>query len=117
MAAIERKRSETLTAHTDAEELPMTTDDPDGGRAKPDEQLLFLEGQLDEGATVSGDVFQIGAESWDIHGCIAVGGEELIALYKTEDEARHILNELHSSAGTSPDKDPSCPTPSPDSCL
>src|SRR3954451_977170 len=98
MTAIPRKRSKTLTAHTDAEELVMTIDDPDGGRGQPDEQVLFLEGLLDEGATVSGDVFQIGVESWAIHGSIAVDGEVLMAEYHTEDEARHILDELCSSA-------------------
>ena len=68
---------------------------PDGvvGDA-PDPQLVFLEELVEEHASIAGDVLQLDAHTWAIHGSIAVDGEVIMAEYDTEARARFTLEEL-----------------------
>jgi hypothetical protein len=59
-----------------------------------DPQLMFLEELVEEHAMIAGDVIEIGAHTWAIHGFIAVDGDVILAEYDTEEHARIALNEL-----------------------
>ena len=59
-----------------------------------DPQLVFLEELVEEHATIAGDVIEIDAQTWAIHGSIAVDGDVLMAEYDTEEHARMVLGEL-----------------------
>jgi hypothetical protein len=60
---------------------------------QPDRQLLFLE-ELDDIANIAGDVVEIDAHTWAIHGSIPVDGDVIMAEYDTLDQARDVLNYL-----------------------
>lgn len=62
--------------------------------SESDPQLTFLEELVDEHATIAGDVIEIGAHTWAIHGFIAVDGDVIMAEYDTEEHARIVLDEL-----------------------
>ena len=62
--------------------------------SESDPQLTFLEELVDEHATIAGDVIEIGAHTWAIHGSIAVDGDVIMAEYDTEEHARIVLDEL-----------------------
>jgi hypothetical protein len=64
-----------------------------------DGQLTFLEELVDEHATIDGDVIEIGAHTWAIHGSIAVDSEVIMAEYDTEEHARIALDELFTAKG------------------
>ena len=76
-------------------ELPHAAPAPpaDAGN-DPDPQLLFLEELVEEHATVAGDVIEIDAHTWAIHGSIAVDGDVIMAEYDTEEHAHIVLDEL-----------------------
>jgi hypothetical protein len=59
-----------------------------------DPQLVFLEELVEEHATVDGDVIEIDAHTWAIHGSIAVDGDVIMAEYDSEEHARFVLDEL-----------------------
>jgi hypothetical protein len=65
-----------------------------GTGAEPDPQLALLKELLDDHATVAGDVLQIDAHTWAIHGTIAVDGDVIMAEYDSEERARIVLDEL-----------------------
>jgi hypothetical protein len=58
------------------------------------DQLGFLEDLLDAHTSVAGDVLQIGAGAWALHGSIPVDGEVLVARYETREEATRVLGLL-----------------------
>jgi hypothetical protein len=60
----------------------------------PDRQLVFLEELVQEHATIAGDVVEIDAHTWAIHGTIAVDGEVILAEYDSEQHARIVLEKL-----------------------
>jgi hypothetical protein len=60
----------------------------------PDPQRMFLEELVQEHATIAGDVIEIDAHTWAIHGFIAVDGDVIMAEYDTEEHARIALDEL-----------------------
>jgi hypothetical protein len=62
---------------------------------EPDPQLMFLEELVEEHASSAGDVIEVDAHTWAIHGSIAVDGEVIMAEYDTEEHARFVLQELH----------------------
>jgi hypothetical protein len=62
--------------------------------SESDPQLLFLEELAEEHATIAGDVIEIDAHTWAIHGSIAVDGDVIMAEYETEEHARIVLGEL-----------------------
>jgi hypothetical protein len=64
---------------------------------QPDRQLEFLQELVQEHATIDGDILEIDARTWAIHGSIAVDGEVIMAEYDTEDRARHVLDGLRSA--------------------
>ena len=64
--------------------------------AQPDAQLAFLEEMIEEHATVAGDVIEVDAHTWAIHGSIAVDGDVIMAEYESEEHARIVLGELAS---------------------
>jgi hypothetical protein len=64
----------------------------------PDRELLFLQQLLEEHATISGDIIEVGTNTWALHGSIPVDGEVIVAEYDSPDQARRVLDEL-SSAG------------------
>jgi len=68
----------------------MSTD----GAGAPDPQLVFLEELVEEHATIAGDVIELDAHTWAIHGSIAVDGEVIMAEYDSEEHARIVLEEL-----------------------
>jgi hypothetical protein len=61
---------------------------------QPDRQLLFLQDLLAERATIAGEVLEIGAHTWAIHGSIAVDGGVIMAEYDTHDQAKRALENL-----------------------
>jgi hypothetical protein len=54
-------------------------------------QIEFLRGLADVNTAIAGDVVEIGANTWAIHGSIAVDGEVILAEYETADQARIVL--------------------------
>jgi hypothetical protein len=72
---------------------PSATDTGHGDLGR-DRQLTFLEELVGEHATVAGDVIEIGAHTWAVHGFIAVDGDVIMAEYDTEEHARIALDEL-----------------------
>jgi hypothetical protein len=62
--------------------------------SQPDAQLVFLEELVEEHAVIAGDVIQIDADTWAIHGTIAVDGDVIMAEYESEAHARGVLDEL-----------------------
>jgi hypothetical protein len=69
------------------------------GTGESDPQLAFLEELVDEHARIAGDVVEIGAHVWAIHGSIAVDGDVIMAEYDTEEHARIVLDELFTGHG------------------
>jgi hypothetical protein len=67
---------------------------PSGAAGAADPQLMFLEELVEEHATIAGDVVEIDAHTWAIHGSIAVDGDVIMAEYDTEEHARIVLGEL-----------------------
>ena len=61
---------------------------------EPDRELVFLEELVEEHATIAGDVIEIDAHTWAIHGTIAVDGEVILAEFDTEEHALTILERL-----------------------
>ena len=59
-----------------------------------DPQLVFLEELVDEHASIAGDVIEIDAHTWAIHGSIAGDGDVIMAEYDTEEHARIVLHKL-----------------------
>jgi len=64
-----------------------------------DPQLEFLEELVEEHASIAGDVVEIDAHTWAIHGFIAVDGDVIMAEYDTEAHARLALHELEAEEG------------------
>ena len=62
-----------------------------------DRQLPFLEELVEEHATIAGDVIEIDAHTWAIHGSIGVDGDVLMAEFDTEEHARTVLGKLSSA--------------------
>jgi len=60
----------------------------------PDGRLQFLDELIGNYAEIAGDVFQIDAGTWAIHGTIPVDGAVLVAEYPTEREAIDALARL-----------------------
>jgi hypothetical protein len=48
----------------------------------------------EEHATIAGDVIEIDAHTWAIHGTVAMDGEVIMAEYDTEAHTRVVLDEL-----------------------
>ena len=65
-----------------------------------DGQLVFLEEMVEEHATIAGDVVEIDAHTWAIHGTIAVDGDVILAEYESEAHARIVLDELATAEGS-----------------
>jgi hypothetical protein len=66
-----------------------------GGRTtEPDPQVRFFEELVEEHATIAGDVFEIDAHTWAIHGSIAIDGDVIMAEYDSEERARTVLGGL-----------------------
>jgi hypothetical protein len=66
-----------------------------GRPSETDPQLLFLEEEVfEEHASIAGDVVEIDAHTWAIHGTIAVDGDVILAEYESEEHARIVLHEL-----------------------
>ena len=63
----------------------------------PDRQLEFLQELLAQRAIISGDIIEIGAHTWAIHGSISVDGEVIVAEYDTPDQARLALGKLYAT--------------------
>jgi hypothetical protein len=61
---------------------------------QPDSQLTFLRALLGAHASVAGDVVEIGADTWAIHGSIPVDGDVIMAEYGSRDQARRALDQL-----------------------
>ena len=83
---------------------PVAPDAGRRGRQRPDPQLVFLEELVEEHATVAGDVIEIDAHTWAIHGSIAVDGDVIMAEYDSEEHARIVLDELSSPPAEIPDQ-------------
>jgi hypothetical protein len=60
-------------------------------RTPPGDQLHFLEELVDAHAAVAGDILQIGADAWALHGSIPLDGDVLVARYESREEASHAL--------------------------
>jgi hypothetical protein len=92
----------------------MNTDSNYGqhGEQQPDDQLLFLEALVEGQASIDGDVVEIDAHTWAIHGSIPVDGDVLMAEYDTLERATQVLNELFRSEHGPPNLDGGSPTDS-----
>jgi hypothetical protein len=55
---------------------------------------MFLEELVDGHASIDGDILEIDAHTWAIHGSIPVDGNVIMAEYDTLDEGTQVLNEL-----------------------
>ena len=53
--------------------------------------------------TIAGDVVEIDAHTWAIHGSIAVDGDVIMAEYESEEHARIVLGELAADEEGRPD--------------
>ncbi len=62
--------------------------------SQPNNQLQFLEVLLEENASIAGDVLQVGACLWAIHGFIPVDGDVLMAEFDSYDQATNTLEQL-----------------------
>jgi hypothetical protein len=65
-----------------------------GNTSAADPQLTFLEELVEEHVSIAGDILELDAHTWAIHGSIAVDGEVIMAEYDTEEQARTILDEV-----------------------
>lgn len=64
-------------------------------RPEPRSDLLPFVGTLSEThARISGDIVQVEATTWAVHGVIAYDGEVLLAEFDTPSAARHALHHL-----------------------
>ena len=70
---------------------------------QPDRQLVFLQGMIEEHATIAGDIIEVDPDTWAIHGSIAVDGEVLLAEYDTPDQARIALDKVPRQTTEPPD--------------
>ena len=61
---------------------------------QPDDQLRFLQDMVRENAAIAGEVVQIGADLWAIHGFIPVDGDVLMAEFDSYDRAANTLAQL-----------------------
>ena len=57
-------------------------------------QLSFLEVLVEENASIAGDVVQVSAHLWAIHGFIPVDGDVLMAEFDSYEEATSTLEQL-----------------------
>jgi hypothetical protein len=60
-----------------------------------DDQLQFLQVLTEENASIAGDVVQVSANLWAIHGFIAVDGDVLMAEFDSYDEATNVLEQVY----------------------
>ena len=60
----------------------------------PSAQLRFLQQLLDGQARIAGDVLELEAGTWALHGSIPTDGEVLVAEFDSLDEARTVLARL-----------------------
>ena len=75
----------------------------DERRLQPEEPLVhFLTEMIAENATIAGDVAEIGAHTFAIHGTIAVDGDVIMANFGTYEEARTVLDRLPSGSPHAP---------------
>ena len=63
-------------------------------RSEPDNRLEVLEELVEENASVAGDVIQVRADLWAVHGFVPVDGDVLMGEFASYDEATRILGEL-----------------------
>ena len=75
-------------------EIPPAAPAPPPRPAATPTQPAFLEELVEEHATVAGDVIEIDAHTWAIHGSIAMDGDVIMAEYDSEEHARIVLDEL-----------------------
>jgi hypothetical protein len=57
-------------------------------------QLESLRVLIEEHAAIECSILQVGADTWALHGVIAVDGEVLLAEFRSYDEARAALDQL-----------------------
>jgi hypothetical protein len=71
---------------------------------QPDERPLHREVTVDElvrhHARIAGDIVEIDARTWAIHGFIPVDGEVILAEFERRDLARAVLDRLPRTEGT-----------------
>jgi hypothetical protein len=67
-----------------------------------DPQLVLLDELVDEHAAIAGDVIEIDAHTWALHGSIAVDGDVIVAEYATEEQAHVVLAQLRADGGPGP---------------
>jgi hypothetical protein len=54
---------------------------------------------IDHDVTIEGDVIEVAANTWAIHGVIPIDGDVIVAEFGTYDEARAVLDELSAEEG------------------
>jgi hypothetical protein len=64
-----------------------------------DDELLFLQTLVESHANVAGDILQISATAWALHGSIPVDGEVLVAQYGSREAASDALARLTPNFG------------------
>ena len=69
---------------------------------EPLPDLKFIEELIDENATVAGDIIEIGADRWAIHGSIPLDGDVIMAEYGSFEEAKRVLDHLGPNQGGTP---------------
>jgi hypothetical protein len=67
-----------------------TVPDPDG--EQPDRQLRFLREQVDDDATIAGDITEVAGHIWAVHGAIPVDGEVIMAEFESYDQAKAAVD-------------------------
>jgi hypothetical protein len=61
---------------------------------REDNRLAFLRDLVGQHTTIAGDVVELGARTWAVHGSIPVDGEAILAEFETEAEAMLALQHL-----------------------
>jgi hypothetical protein len=67
--------------------------------AEPGSGLDFLQELVDENVVISGDIPQVGADIWAIHGVIPADGEVIIAEFDTYEQAKGVLDQIAEEPG------------------
>jgi hypothetical protein len=75
----------------------------DTGSHQSDRRLTLLEELVDENVSIAGDIAEIGANTWAIHGVIPVDGDVIIAAFETYEQAQVVLNGIPTRPGPDPE--------------
>jgi hypothetical protein len=71
----------------------------DPPKPQSDSGLDLLREMVHENVVIAGDIPQVGANTWAIHGVIPADGEVIIAEFDTYEQAKGVLNRIADEPG------------------